>query len=330
MRACYLVLSLLAVFVAGMTQKAPECGRWYTILDEIQANLFNEGRCGNQAREAIRLTFHDGIGRSAALQASGRFGGGGADGSIIKFAHTELANPANDGLEDVVYALKHFADNHNVSYGDIIQFAGAVALSNCPGSPRLAFHFGRPQAIAPSPPNLVPSPSDSAEQLLARMEDAGFTADDTVALLAAHSLAVQRTIDPSIPGTPLDSTPGEFDAQFYLEMLLKGTAYPGKGHSSAEAKSPMKHEFRLASDAAVARHSSTACKWQSFIGDQRGLQASFRDAMLKLANQGFDDLVDCSDVIPIPRRSNRLLQYPTGKNYSDIEQFCPDVPFPGL
>lgn len=53
------------------------------------------------------------------------------------------------------------------------------------------------------------------------MADAGFNAGDTVALLAAHSIAVQKTIDPSIPDSPLDSTPRIFDTQFYLEVIME-------------------------------------------------------------------------------------------------------------
>ncbi|OSX59886.1 hypothetical protein POSPLADRAFT_1149890, partial [Postia placenta MAD-698-R-SB12] len=279
--------------------------------------------CKGPAREAIRLTFHDGIGRSATLAASGTFGGGGADGSIIKFADSELADPANDGLEDIVYALKSFADNHGVSYGDIIQFAGAVALSNCPGSPRLAFYAGRPQAIAPSPPGLIPSPTDSVKDILARMSDAGFTPDDTVALLAAHSVAVQNTVDPTIPDTPLDSTPELFDTQFYLETLLRGTTYPGTGRNTAGVKSPSKHLFRLASDAAIARDARTACRWQSFAHDQEALRTSFRNAMLKLANQGFEGLINCSFIIPESLPHWKAATFPYGTNASDIEHSCP-------
>lgn len=158
-----------------------------------------------------------------------------------------------------------------------------MALSNCPGSPRLAFYAGRPQAIAPSPPGLIAPPTDSVKDILARMSDAGFTPDDTVALLAAHSVAVQNTVDPTIPDTPLDSTPELFDTQFYLEVclgmwsawryfvtfrrrktLLRGTTYPGTGRNTAGVKSPSKHLFRLASDAAIARDARTACRWQSF------------------------------------------------------------------
>ena len=99
-----------------------------------------------------------------------------------------------------------------------IQFAGAVGLSNCPGSPRLPFYVGRSAPIAPAPPGLTPSPTDDADTVLARMADAGFTAQDTVALLAAHSIARQKTIDPSVPGASLDSTPGKFDTKFYSEV----------------------------------------------------------------------------------------------------------------
>ncbi|KZT12083.1 class II peroxidase [Laetiporus sulphureus 93-53] len=309
---------------------APSCKRWFEILDDLQYNVFGGGKCGDPARKALRLTFHDGIGRSAALKASGRFPGGGADGSIIKFADVELEDPANTGLEDIVYVLRSLADDHGVSYGDIIQFAGAVALSNCPGSPRLAFYAGRAEAIAPSPPKLAPFPTDSAETILSRMADAGFTAEDTVALMAAHSVAVQKIIDPSAVGAPLDSTPEAFDSQFYLETLLRGTSYPGKGRSAAEAKSPVKHVFRLASDAALARHKSTACYWEAFVGDQERMRGSFRKAMEKLANQGHSNLADCSSVIPAPKPWNRPPKLPRGKNVSDIEQTCTAVQFPPL
>ena len=66
---------------------------------------------------------------------------------------------------------------------------------------------------------MVPSPAAAVEDILARMRDAGFTADDTVVLLAAHSVATQRTIDYSVVGMPLDSTPERFDNQFYLEVI---------------------------------------------------------------------------------------------------------------
>ena len=77
-----------------------------------------------------------------------------------------------------------------------ITFASAVGLSNCHGAPRLRFFAGRPNATAPAPDGLVPAPWHSVDQILTRMADAGFSAYETVALLAAHSIATPHTIDP--------------------------------------------------------------------------------------------------------------------------------------
>ena len=50
------------------------------------------------------------------------------------------------------------------------------------------------------------------------MEDAGFSAEETVALLSAHSIGKQHTIDAAIPGMPMDSSPYTFDSQYHLEV----------------------------------------------------------------------------------------------------------------
>jgi cytochrome c peroxidase len=52
------------------------------------------------------------------------------------------------------------------------------------------------------------------------MADAGFTADDTIALLAAHSVGRQTQVDFTVSEIPMDSTPGRFDSQFYLEVCI--------------------------------------------------------------------------------------------------------------
>lgn len=72
--------------------------------------------------EALRLTFHDAIGFSK----SGKLKGTGADGSMIIFSDIETAFAANDGIDDPVNALKPFLTRHDVTAGDLIQFAGAV------------------------------------------------------------------------------------------------------------------------------------------------------------------------------------------------------------
>jgi hypothetical protein len=61
------------------------------------------------------------------------YSGGGADGSMLLFPTVEPNFEANNGISDSVNNLIPFMQKHNtISAGDIVQFAGAVALSNCP------------------------------------------------------------------------------------------------------------------------------------------------------------------------------------------------------
>lgn len=71
-----------------------------------------------------------------------------------------------------------------------------MGVSNCATGPRLSFLAGRPNATKPSPDLLVPEPSDSADVILARMGDAGFSPAEVVDLLASHSVAAQDHVDP--------------------------------------------------------------------------------------------------------------------------------------
>ena len=73
--------------------------------------------------------------------------GGGADGSLLAFSDIELGYFENTGVIDIINDLRPFLQNHSISAGDLVQFAGAVGLSNCPGAPRLEFLAGRPNAV---------------------------------------------------------------------------------------------------------------------------------------------------------------------------------------
>ena len=86
------------------------------------------------------------------------YSGGGADGSIMVFADTETKYHANVGLDEVVAIMKPFQKHSNLTAADFIQFAGAVAITNCPGAPPLNAFLGRPDATQPAPDGLVPEP----------------------------------------------------------------------------------------------------------------------------------------------------------------------------
>ncbi|KAF5373896.1 hypothetical protein D9758_000996 [Tetrapyrgos nigripes] len=344
----------------GQTTANQACCVWFDVLDDIQKNLL-ENECGEEAHESLRLTFHDAIGFSNSKNAAGEFGGGGADGSIMAFTDQELQDPANDGTDDIIGNQRTIALNHNVSFGDFIQFTGAVAVSNCKAGPHLKFFAGRPNATQAAPDNSVPEPIDSVDDILARMADAGFSPEEVVALLASHSVAAQDTIDPDIHGSPFDSTPDTFDSQFYVETLLKGTLFPGpNGAHDGEVQSAIDGELRLQSDAALARDSRTACEWQSFISkaiasssspkafklhrltpllfslstaDHQSMITKFENAMLKLSLLGHDqnDLIDCSDVIPAPDSASLPdATFPPQLGINDVEASCSETPFPTL
>ena len=53
---------------------------------------------------------------------------------MLIFPTVEPFFHANAGIDDSVNNLIPFMANHRVSAGDLVQFAGAVALSNCPVS----------------------------------------------------------------------------------------------------------------------------------------------------------------------------------------------------
>jgi cytochrome c peroxidase len=309
----------------GNIVKNGACCALYPVLKDIQANLFDGGKCGEDAHSALRIAFHDAIGWSETKDL-----GGGADGSIAVFP-VELTYHANGGIDDIVASQKPFFERSNLSAGDFIQFASAVGVSNCIGGPRLPFHLGRPPPVAPAPDLTVPEPFDNVTSILARFHDAGFSPSEVVALLASHSIAAADLVDPTIPGTPFDSTPGTFDTQIFVEVLLKGTSFPGNGSHPGEVLSPLRGEMRLQSDWAVARDPRTACWWQ--INIHQGLMTfAFEAAMAKVEvlGQNTRDLIDCSDVIPFSKPFTGKAHLPAGSTLKDIEASCKFIPFPSL
>ncbi|RPD55001.1 manganese peroxidase isozyme precursor [Lentinus tigrinus ALCF2SS1-7] len=309
------------------------CCQLFAVADDLQQNLFDGGQCGEDVHESLRLTFHDAIGISPAIAARGEFGGGGADGSIAIFEDIETNFHANLGVDEIINEQKPFVARHNLSVADFIQFAGALGVSNCPGAPQLDVFIGRQDATQPAPDMTVPEPFDSVDSILARMSDAGgFTNVEVVWLLVSHTIAAADHVDPTIPGTPFDSTPDLFDTQFFIETQLKGTLFPGNGSNQGEVMSPLAGEIRLQSDHDLARDSRTACEWQSFVNNQAKAQNRFKQAFRKMTLLGNDEsqLIDCSEVIPVPPPPASDAHFPAGLTIDDVEQACAATPFPTL
>jgi cytochrome c peroxidase len=251
------------------------------------------------------------------------------------FNKTELTFHANQGIDDIFDDIGPFLHKYSkvLSPGDFIQFAGALSLANCAGAPRVNFALGRAQPKAASPPNLVPEPFDSVTKILARFASVGFSPEEVVAVLSSHSIAGADDVDPTIPGTPFDSTPSVFDTNIFTDVLLKGTLFPGNGSNQGESMSAIKGTLRLQSDASIARDSRTACIWQSFVNNQAKMATEFGKGVYKLSLLGQDvhKLTDCSDVIPQPiALKNSVPSFPPGKSISDIEHSCAATKFPNL
>ena len=139
---------------------------------------------------------------------------------MIIFDEIETNFAANAGIDDSVDALSPFLTRHDVTAGDLIQFAGAVGITNCPGAPRLEFLAGRPNATFPADDGTVPEPQSDVDTILARMEDGGFTPAELIHLLASHTIARSDTLVAGHQAVPFDSTPFTFDTQIFLEVLL--------------------------------------------------------------------------------------------------------------
>ncbi|KIJ25526.1 class II peroxidase [Sphaerobolus stellatus SS14] len=313
------------------------CCPFFALRDDMLEHLF-QGVCGEDAHQAVRLIFHDSIGFSQEMHAKGIFSGGGADGSVLVFPDVEANRAENAGISDGVQGQLPFLANHPVTAADLVQFAAAVGITNCPGSPRLKFFTGRPNATAPPPEGLVPNPADSVTKILARFDDAPA---EVVALLASHSIANADHVDPDIQAVPFDSTQNTFDTQLFLEVLLKGIGFPGSANNSGEVSSPLPigttaqpGELRLQSDFALARDPRTACVWQSFINNQELMQNAFVEAVDKMSRIGLahpENLIDCSVVVPQPvAKVTKPATYPATKSFKDIQRACFAAPFPSL
>uniref|UniRef100_A0A8H7XSS6 Peroxidase n=1 Tax=Psilocybe cubensis TaxID=181762 RepID=A0A8H7XSS6_PSICU len=303
------------------------CCALFPIVDMLQEELFDGSECGEEAHSALRLSFHDAIGFSIH---GGK--GGGADGSVLAFNKTENAFHANGGIDEITDGQFPFFLKSGLSAGDFVHLAAAVGTANCPGAPRLEFMFGRPPPKAPAPDFTVPEPTDSVTKILERFADAGFSPQEAIALLSSHTIAAADVVDVTIPGTPFDSTVGTFDTQVFLEVLLKGRLFPGNGSQPGEVLSPLAGEMRLQSDFRLSQDPRTACFWQAMVNNQERMVTEFKAAMAKLQVLGQDrsKLIDCSDVVPIPKPFKSNIKFPPTFSRKDVQIACPLLPFPNL
>ncbi|KAF7357156.1 Peroxidase [Mycena sanguinolenta] len=259
------------------------CIPWYGIRDTIMSEIF-EGRCGDNARAAVRLTFHDAGTFSQELQNNG-LPNGAADGSLLVDPN-EVLRSENNGLQNIVSLLRPLPAQFGVSPGDIIQIAGILAVLACPGGPAVTAFVGRAAPLNIAPTGLLPSPEDPVAKLVARFADMGLSSRDMIALIGAHTTGTQQFVDPAKANFSFDTTDTIWDTRFYTQTADNTTVLPDV--------------FKLDSDVAFSTDPSTSGDFNRFIGQQSMWQSDYVTAhkAMSILGQNPATLTDCSEILP--------------------------------
>jgi hypothetical protein len=209
MRSFSIILLAFSLSTSALNiwpRKSDSCPSvWSNIASELQSDFAG---CGADAHGAIRAPFHDCINN-------------GCDGSLI--LSDECSRSENAGLSGICTKLTNWATQYDVSAADMIQFAAAIAISQCPLGPKVRALVGRKSSKKAAHVGSVPSSRDPVAKILRAFSAKGFSAQDVVALMGTHSVAIQLHDDPSQAGKSLDSTPSVYDMTFYKETK-DGTA----------------------------------------------------------------------------------------------------------
>ncbi|GAO18830.1 uncharacterized protein UV8b_03270 [Ustilaginoidea virens] len=229
--------------------KKHTCCIWRHIYFDMAKEMKDaKGDCNDLARAAVRLGFHD-----AGTWSSKTGDGGGADGSIVLAGECE-SRAENKGLEDSCKKLREWFKKYkkyHVGMADLIQFAHNVASAVCLSGPGSPTFVGRKDRHHPSPKGNLPSPDQSADELLALFAAKTISPRGLVSLLGAHSVGKQRFVDTKQANASFDTTPEIWDTNFYDEVLKD---------------QPSNGVFRLKSDGVLARDARSQTAWKSFMG----------------------------------------------------------------
>ena len=167
------------------------------------------------AGAVLRVAFHDAGTYNATAKT------GGADGSI----QFELAQAANAGvnvgfalvqqIQALVNPLLTGVSANPVTLADLIQLAGVEAIG-ATGGPCFTVPLGRKDAAVADPAGMLPSPNNTATQLVATFTQNGLNTKWMVALSGAHTIGRARTLGNFV----LDPvTPVTFDNAYYISLV---------------------------------------------------------------------------------------------------------------
>ncbi|KAI2618733.1 class II peroxidase [Hypoxylon sp. NC1633] len=254
---------LLVALAAHFGLSRAQCPAvWTDVATDLKTSFVgSDGTCTDDARAAIRLSFHDCY-------------PGSCDGSII------LASECTDRAEnaqmvDICSTLSDKATQFDVGVADLIQFAAAFGVASCPGGPTISVKVGRVDSSDANPTGQMPGVNDDATTIVSSFAAKGFSITELVALVGAHSTAKD------LRGNSLDSTVGDMDTTFYTE--------------TADGTAPAS----LNSDKSLSNSTQTSSQWSSFAADSAGWATAFASAMEKMSLLGNNEasLTDCTSVL---------------------------------
>ncbi|XP_014552338.1 hypothetical protein COCVIDRAFT_30298 [Bipolaris victoriae FI3] len=272
MRPSAITLFALAVTPISAVDISPRAGTCPAVWQTIAADLTNLFRgCNKAARSAVRAVLHDCL-------------PDGCNGSLI-LSQEECSRVENLGLQALCTTLNQKRIQYRVGAADMVQFAGAMALSACPLGPQVQALVGRKDSPQAAPRNGLPRSSDTVQKILSMFAAKGFSPQDVVALLGTHSIAIQVQDDPSRAGASLDSTPAVCDIRYYAETKA-GTA-----------------PYSLRSDRLMSSAAETYRSWAVFAKSTALWANAFTSAWNRFAVIGnnVQTLQDCSHLVPKSR-----------------------------
>lgn len=230
------------------------CSVGYMVADTLRPAFTSPQGCTALARGAIRLGFHDAAAWNSSLPT------GGADGSLVLNAQ-EAARSDNRGLEEIIAQTRTWYDQYKgtgISMADLIQVSAITAVAACPGGPRIKTFLGRKDSTNLPPEGLLPSATADAQTNIALFEAKTFSAADLVALVGAHTVSTQSTVDPSKPDASQDTTPATWDTLYYGQTADPSTP-PGV--------------VKFPSDVSLASSPATSGTWKEFETNLGGWNA---------------------------------------------------------
>jgi cytochrome c peroxidase len=220
----------------------------------------------------------------------------GANGSI-RF-EAELYHGGYAGLAKVIKFLEPFKKKYPiVSWADIIQMAGAIAVEAA-GGPKIAMRYGRIDGDKPADKEILPGAlapwgeGSAAAHLRAVFGRMGFGDREIVALSGAHALGRCHT-DRSGYWGPWTNAPTTFSNEYY-RLLLEEKWTPKTTHQGKPWTGPFQYEDKtgnlmmLPTDLALVQDKKMRPIVEEYAKDEKKFFEDFAKAWIKLNELGVD------------------------------------------